>query len=86
MMRHIGLLPAFLISIIIGASFANAEPADTKYTYYLIAGKSAASLHLAMIKKGPRARGGRAYASASMEPDVTIKTRSTGDACRVEKF
>jgi predicted secreted Zn-dependent protease len=86
MMRHIGLPPAFLISIIINASFANAEPADTKYTYYLIGGESAASLHLSMIKRGPRVGGGRAYASASMEPNVTLKTRSTGSTCRIENF
>jgi predicted secreted Zn-dependent protease len=86
MMRHIGLLPVFLISIINSAPFSNAEPADTKYTYYLIAGESAASLHLSMIKKGPRVDGGRAYASASMEPNVTLKTRSNGSICRIENI
>src|SRR5262245_21917863 len=72
----------FAISASIFATDAHA--ADTKYTHYLIAGESAASLKLSMMQKGPRVQAGHAYASTSMEPNIILKTRR--EVCRVEQF
>jgi predicted secreted Zn-dependent protease len=65
---------------------ANAYASDTEYTYYLIAGKSADDLHFSMSQKGPQIYGGRAYASATVEPKVTLRTRQQGGTCRIADF
>jgi len=67
-------------------AFGGTETPDTKYTYYLIGGGSAASLHEAMILKGPRVGNGKAYASAHMEPRVTSKTIREGASCLIQEF
>jgi predicted secreted Zn-dependent protease len=86
MVKHLKLLCPVLFSLLFNPAIASAQSTDTQYTYYLIAGESAASLHFSMLRKGPKVRGGRAYASASMEPEVNIKTRSSGGSCRIENF
>jgi predicted secreted Zn-dependent protease len=77
-----------LSAIVISASafVTSAHSADTEYTYYLIAGQSAASLHLSMVRQGPRVQAGHAYASTRMEPRITFKTHQEGGICRVEQF
>jgi predicted secreted Zn-dependent protease len=84
MRKSVRLLSAVIICA--SASATTAVSADTKYTYYLIAGESAASLHLSMLRQGPRVQGGHAYASTRMEPNITLQTRREGDICRVEHF
>jgi predicted secreted Zn-dependent protease len=65
---------------------ADAHASDTKYTYYLIAGQSAVDLHTSMSQRGPQIYGGRAYASASVEPKITLRTRQQGGICRIADF
>lgn len=68
------------------ASAAQAEPVHkTKYVYYSVSGKSAADLHRAMMRSGPRVDGAQAYASTS------ATARQSGDlmqgsSCRIANY
>jgi predicted secreted Zn-dependent protease len=86
MAKPVVLFAAFSIFAILGISFAQADSLNTKYTYYLIAGDTAASLHASMKRKGPRVYGGRAYASATMIPNPELSTQHSSGGCAVEKF
>ena len=86
MWRYLRPLSAILIWTIVDPMSANADPSDTKYTYYLIAGQSADDLHFSMSQKGPQIYGGRAYASATVVPRLILRTRQQGDFCRIADF
>src|SRR5215213_7105981 len=83
---RVRLLSAVLVFQIHSTLIASADPANTKYTYYLIAGQSADDLHHAMTQKGPRVIGGGAYASASVEPRVVMRTHQQEGICRIVDF
>jgi predicted secreted Zn-dependent protease len=84
----IGKISAFglFLTLMAVEAFGGANTPDTKYTYYLIGGGSAASLHDAMLLKGPRVGNGKAYASAQMEPRITAKTIKEGASCGIHEF
>src|SRR5688572_15477028 len=83
---RVRLLSVVLVLQLQSTLSVSADPADTKYTYYLIAGRSADDLHHAMTQKGPRVVGGGAYASATVEPTVDMKTRQGKGICRIADF
>jgi predicted secreted Zn-dependent protease len=66
--------------------FTEAKPAhSTKYTYYTVGGNSAESIYKAMLNKGPRVNGAKAYAA------TTATTRQDGKlmqskSCRIEDY
>jgi predicted secreted Zn-dependent protease len=87
MWRYLRPSSVVLFLSLVSPSSANAgDPYDTKYTYYLIAGQSADDLHSSMSQKGPHIYGGRAYASATVDPTVTLRTRQQGGICRIADF
>jgi predicted secreted Zn-dependent protease len=67
------------------APVALAKPV-TNYTHYLIAGESPETIYRAMLKRGPHVGGSKAYASTRMEPNISAKTVSGANSCRIDQF
>jgi predicted secreted Zn-dependent protease len=68
------------------ASSAIAQPLhSTTYSYYLVGGASAQDIYSAMLHKGPRVRGAKAYAATSATTTQDGKLRQDG-ACKVENY
>ena len=58
-------LPAVAI-LALSAGSVDAKPAyKTKYTYYVVSGDTAEEVYGAMLRKGPRVNGAKAYAATS---------------------
>ena len=80
-----GILVAAAV-LVLFPDFAEAKPAhSTKYTYYTVGGNSAESIYKAMLNKGPRVNGAKAYAA------TTATTRQDGKlmqskSCRIEDY
>jgi predicted secreted Zn-dependent protease len=80
-----GILVAAAVFVLF-PDFAEAKPAhSTKYTYYTVGGNSAESIYKAMLNKGPRVNGAKAYAA------TTATTRQDGKlmqskSCRIEDY
>lgn len=65
---------------------ASAKPAQTtKYTYYSVAGDSAVEIYDAMIRKGPRVNGAKAYASTSATTTQDGKLLQT-TSCKIQDY
>lgn len=67
-------------------SVAWAKPAQTtKYAYYTISGDSAVEIYNAMIRKGPKVNGAKAYAATSATTTQDGKLLQ-GSSCRIEDY
>ena len=65
---------------------AAAKPAiSTKYTYYNIAGNSAAAIYNAMVSKGPRVGGVKAYATTTAVSSQAGRLLQ-GQSCKLENY
>jgi predicted secreted Zn-dependent protease len=85
-MKLSGLLPLTVLFIIATATQIAAKPAfTTKYTYYMVGGDSVESIYNAMLSKGPRVNGAKAYAStlATSSQDGNLTQSKT---CRIENY
>lgn len=58
---------------------------STKYTYYNVAGDSAEEIYSAMLRKGPRVNGAKAYAATSATTTQDGKLLQSG-SCRIEDY
>jgi predicted secreted Zn-dependent protease len=68
------------------AGLASAKPTETtKYTYYTIGGDTAVEIYNAMMKKGPKVNGAKAYAATSATTTQNGKL-SQGSSCRIEDY
>jgi predicted secreted Zn-dependent protease len=68
------------------AGQATAKPTETtKYTYYSIGGDTAVEIYDAMMKKGPKVNGAKAYAATSATTTQNGKL-SQGSSCRIEDY
>jgi len=76
----------FVAALILASPGARGEPIQsTKYVYYAVSGKSAADLHRAMMRSGPRVDGAQAYASASATASQSGDLIQ-GASCRVNNY
>ncbi|MFN4142574.1 DUF922 domain-containing protein [Aestuariivirga sp.] len=68
------------------AGVAAAKPVQsTKYTYYTISGDSAVEIYDAMIRKGPKVNGAKAYAATSATTTQDGQLLQ-GSSCRIEGY
>lgn len=85
-MRLAILVPALALAFTAFATGTNARPAHTtKYTYYTVGGDSAEDIYRAMMSRGPRVNGAKAYAAttASSSQDGRL---AQGKSCRIEDY
>lgn len=85
-MRLAVLMPVLALATAVFTPGADARPAHTtKYTYYTVGGDSAEDIYRAMLSRGPRVNGAKAYAAttASSSQDGRL---SQGKSCRVEDY
>lgn len=85
-MKLHSLLPFAAVCLAISATPALAKPTfSTKYTYYTVGGDSAEDIYRAMLSKGPRVNGAKAYAStlATSTQDGRLMQAKT---CRIENY
>lgn len=76
----------FTAALVLASPAARSEPTQTtKYVYYGVSGKSAAELHRAMMRSGPRVDGAQAYASTSATASQSGNLVQ-GSSCRVNDF
>lgn len=72
--------------LVLCPALAAAKPVQTtKYTYYTVGGNTAESVYKAMLSKGPRVNGAKAYAA------TTATTRQDGklmqsNACKIQDY
>jgi predicted secreted Zn-dependent protease len=65
---------------------ANASPAQsTKYSYYTVGGDSAEDIYNAMLRKGPKVNGAKAYAATSATTTQDGKLLQS-KSCRVDDY
>lgn len=68
------------------AGVAAAKPAQTtKYTYYTVSGDTAVEIYDAMIRKGPKVNGAKAYAATSATTVQDGKLLQ-GSSCQIEGY
>jgi predicted secreted Zn-dependent protease len=78
------MLTAALLSA--GAPVSEAKPVQTtKYTYYTIGGDTAVEVYNAMIRKGPKVNGAKAYAATSATTTQDGKLLQTS-SCQVKDY
>lgn len=83
---HSGLLMSALCASLLIAVPAAAKPVSTtKYTYYTIAGDTAAEIYNAMIRRGPHVNGEKAYAATSATSSQQ-GTLAQGKSCRIDNY
>jgi predicted secreted Zn-dependent protease len=78
----VGLVAIALLSS--GAAVAK-PPTTTKYVYYTIAGNSASEIYTAMVSRGPRVGGVKAYATTTAVSSQSGRLLQ-GQTCRVEDY
>jgi predicted secreted Zn-dependent protease len=78
----LGCLTILVIASTWFAALAEAQQLTT-YAHYIVSGDSAQNLLRAMLSNGPRVGGGRAYASARMDPQIKSSTALIGGHCRM---
>lgn len=81
-----------LVSVLAAAAFAmcagvaDAKPKfKTRYTYYTVAGKTAQDIYKAMLRRGPRVNGAKAYAATSATTTQDGKLRQS-KTCRIDNY
>lgn len=84
-MMRLGALAA-LAAVLVLPVAAVAKPVHaTKYTYYAINGDSAEEIYSAMLRKGPRVNGAKAYAATSATTTQDGRMAQRG-SCRIEGY
>lgn len=81
-----GVAPGVALALLILAGSASAKPVDrTTYSYYAISGNTAVAIYNAMLRKGPRVDGAKAYAatSATTTQDGKLIQQST---CQIADY
>lgn len=58
----------------------------TKYVYYPVSGVDAASLHEAMVRRGPHVDGENAYAATEVTASQDGLLEQAGASCRIRKY
>jgi predicted secreted Zn-dependent protease len=85
--RGLGLLLSVFFALAVWVVPASAvKKFPTKYTYYLVAGKSAGEVFKSLSRRGPVFRGVRAYASTVVKPRQSGQLVSDGKSCRVQNY
>lgn len=85
MKGFIFVLSAALVTTI-ACSSVDAKPAHkTKYSYYMVNGDSAEEIYSAMLRKGPRVNGAKAYAATSATTTQDGKLLQSS-SCRIEDY
>lgn len=68
------------------AGIAGAKPAQTtKYSYYAVGGDTAEEIYGAMLRKGPKVNGAKAYAATSATTTQDGRLLQTS-SCRIEDY
>lgn len=82
-----GWVAAVAVAAVAGlAAGAVAKPSQsTKYAYYTVSGDSAVEVYNAMIRKGPKVNGTKAYAATSATTTQDGKLLQ-GSSCRIEDY
>ena len=74
------------IALALTAGVADAKPVyKTKYTYYTVSGDTAEEIYGAMLRKGPRVNGAKAYAATSATTTQEGGLRQ-GRSCQVQNY
>lgn len=85
-MTFAALAPAAALACCVLAATAEAKPAHTtKYTYYTVGGGTAQEVYRAMLKRGPRVNGAKAYASTAATSSQDGKLMQA-KSCRIEDY
>ena len=79
-------LPLIAAALFLSCPIAEAKPLfHTKYTYYAVGGDTAEDIYKAMLSKGPRVNGAKAYAATSATTTQDGKL-SQSKSCRIENY
>lgn len=85
-MRVSSMLVTAAALLLAGQGLAAAKPSyKTKYTYYTISGDTAEEIYGAMLRRGPKVNGAKAYAATSAVTTQDGRLRKTS-SCRVENY
>lgn len=81
------IAPALLTAVALGlAAAGEAKPVETlRYSYYTVSGDTAEAIYRAMLRRGPRVKGAKAYASTSAVTTRESKLQQ-GSACRIVDY
>jgi predicted secreted Zn-dependent protease len=78
---------AAALALAVFASPAAAKPVvKTKYVYYPVSGVDAASLHEAMVRRGPHVDGENAYAATEVTASQDGLLEQVGGSCRIQSY
>jgi len=78
-------IPAIAV-MALATEAADAKPAyKTKYTYYTVSGDTAEEIYGAILRKGPRVNGAKAYAATSATTTQDGNLRQ-GQSCQVQNY
>jgi predicted secreted Zn-dependent protease len=81
-----GIIFAAVIVAAFGSIAAEAQPVTTtKYQYYSVNGNSALEVYKAMLVRGPRVNGGKAYAATSAQSSQA-GFLVQGQSCRIRDY
>lgn len=79
-------MAALALAAAMAAAPASAKPEfTTKYVYYTVAGNTPLEIYRAMLKRGPRVDGSKAYAATSADSSQTGKLQQD-DTCHIEDY
>lgn len=85
-MRYTSVPMLTAVGLLVIGTVAEAKPVfNTKYTYYTVGGDSAEDIYNAMLKKGPRVNGAKAYAATSATTTQDGKLLQSS-SCRIENY
>lgn len=85
-MRFAHVVPVLAVALSCFAPDATARPAhSTRYSYYTVGGDSAEDIYRAMLSKGPRVNGAKAYAATTATSSQDGKLRQT-KSCKIENY
>ncbi|MCB1379873.1 MAG: DUF922 domain-containing protein [Alphaproteobacteria bacterium] len=80
------LLPVGLLALGLTAQAAAAKPSQTtKYTYYNVGGDTVEDIYRAMLSRGPRVNGAKAYAATSATSSQDGKLVQS-KSCRIQDY
>lgn len=85
-MRIALAVPAMALATLVAAQSAAAKPAfTTKYTYYAVGGDSVEDIYRAMLSRGPRVNGAKAYAATTATSSQDGRLRQA-KSCQIEDY
>lgn len=74
------------LGLLMTGAVAEAKPVyNTKYSYYTVSGDSAEDIYSAMLRKGPRVNGAKAYAATSATTTQDGKLQQS-TSCSIENY